>query len=286
MVIALLITLGMLVLEVIGSILTGSLALLADAGHMLTDVAALGLSLGAAWLMRRPATTQRTFGFHRAEILAALVNGVSLIGLSLYVVYEALTRLQAPPTVESGPMLLIAFLGLLANLVAGAVLLRAGGENLNVRSAYLHVMGDALGSVAAIGAALLIYLFGWNLADPLLSLLISVLIIWSGWRLLRDTVNVLLEAAPASIDVAAVEQSLRATPGVAGVHDLHIWSVASNFVALSGHVRLEAAPTCKDHQRMLVELRHLLKAKFGIEHSTLQLEEPDFVEFDGASHSH
>lgn len=276
--IALAITLSLMVVEVIGSFVTGSLALLADAGHMLTDVAALAISLLAAWLMRRPTTTQRTFGFHRAEILAALLNGLALIALSLYVAYEAIGRLAAPPAVESGPLLVIAGFGLLANLVSGAVLLRSSDESLNVRSAYLHVLGDTLGSVGALLAGGLIYLFGWYLADPLLSLLISALIVWGGWRLLRDTVNVLLEAAPASIDVAEVQRTLNATPGVANVHDLHIWSVASNFVALSGHVRLEAAPTCADHQRLLIELRHLLQTRFGIEHVTLQLEEPAFAE--------
>jgi cobalt-zinc-cadmium efflux system protein len=278
MAIAMTLTAGLMVLEVIGGIITGSLALLADAGHMLTDVAALGLSLGAAWLMRRPATTQRTFGFHRAEILAALINGISLVALSAYVVYEALIRLQAPPTVDSAPLLAIATLGLLANLGSGWALMRSSGENLNVRSAYLHVLSDALGSVGAIVAGLLMYAYGWYLADPLLSIAISILIMWGAWRLLRDTVNILLEAAPASINVAEVQRTLDAVPGVDSVHDLHIWSVASNFVALSGHVRLEHAPSCAEHQRLLVELRQLLQTRFGIEHVTLQLEEPHFNE--------
>jgi cobalt-zinc-cadmium efflux system protein len=286
MAIAMTITAGLMVLEVIGGIVTGSLALLADAGHMLTDVAALGLSLGAAWLMRRPATSQRTFGFHRAEILAALINGISLVALSAYVVYEALTRLQAPPTVDSEPLLVIATLGLLANLVSGWVLMRSSGENLNVRSAYLHVLSDALGSVGAILAGILMYAYGWYLADPLLSIAISILIMWGAWRLLRDTVNILLEAAPAWINVAEVRRTLDAVPGVDYVHDLHIWSVASNFVALSGHVRLEHAPSCAEHQRLLVELRRLLHSRFGIEHVTLQLEEPHFNETELHLHTH
>jgi cobalt-zinc-cadmium efflux system protein len=278
MTIAMVITAGLMLLEVVGGILTGSLALLADAGHMLTDVAALGLSLGAAWLMQRPATPQRTFGFYRAEILAALINGLSLMVLSLYVIYEAIGRMAAPPTVETGPMLAIATLGLLANLVSGWVLMRSSDENLNVRSAYLHVLSDALGSVGAILAGALMYVYGWYLADPILSMLISVLIMASAWRLLRDTVNVLLEAAPASINVAEVQQTLNAVDGVDYVHDLHIWSVASNFVALSGHVRLKHAPSCAQHQRLLRELRELLHDRFGIEHVTLQLEEPQFNE--------
>jgi cobalt-zinc-cadmium efflux system protein len=286
MLIAMCLTAGMMVLEVIGGILTGSLALLADAGHMLTDVAALALSLGAAWLVRRPATPQRTFGFHRAEILAALINGLSLMVLSLYVVYEAIGRVQAPPTVDSEPLLVIATLGLLANLAAGWVLMRSSGEDLNVRSAYLHVLSDALGSVGAILAGVLMYAYGWYLADPILSLGISALIMWSAWRLLRDTVNILLEAAPAWIDVAEVQRTLGTVPGVDSVHDLHIWSVASNFIALSGHVRLKHAPSCADHQRLLNELRRLLHTRFGIEHVTLQLEEPNFVETDVHLDSH
>jgi cobalt-zinc-cadmium efflux system protein len=274
MVIALLLTVTLMVAEVIGSIVTGSLALLADAGHMLTDVAALALSLGAAWLIKRPATAQRTFGFHRAEILAALINGLSLMVLSLYVIYEAIERLSSPPVVDAPVLLVIAAAGLAANLAAGAVLLRSSGENLNVRSAYLHVVGDALGSVGALIAGGLMYGFGWYLADPLLSLGISVLLIWGAWRLLRDTVNILLEAAPASIDVVEVQRTLHATPGVENVHDLHVWSVASNFIALSGHVRLKEMLAGSDHQRILTELRHVLHSRFGIEHVTLQLEPP------------
>ncbi|MDP9312588.1 MAG: cation diffusion facilitator family transporter [Chloroflexota bacterium] len=271
MIFALVLTATLMLVEVIGSFVTGSLALLADAGHMLTDVAALGLSLGAAWLTQRPATRQRTFGFHRAEILAALLNGMSLLVLSLYVIYEAISRLWAPPVVESGLLLVIAAAGLIANAVAGAVLLSSAGANLNVRSAYLHVVGDALGSVGALIAAGLMYVFGWYLADPLLSLALSVLLIWGAWRLLRETVDVLLEAAPASVDVAEVQRVLQAMPAVTNVHDLHVWSVASNFVALSGHVRLVHMPMA-EYAQILQDLRHELHSRFGIEHVTLQLE--------------
>ncbi len=274
MILALLLTISLMVAEVIGSVVTGSLALLADAGHMLTDVAALGLSLGATWLVSRPATAQRTFGFHRAEILAALINGLSLMVLSLYVIYEAIERLWAPPVVNAPVLMIIAAAGLLANIVSAMLLLRSSDENLNIRSAYLHVIGDALGSVGALLAGGLMYAFGWYLADPLLSLGISVLLIWSAWRLLRDTVNILLEAAPASIDVAEVQRTLHTTPGVDNVHDLHVWSVASNFIALSGHVRLKEVLVGSDHQRILTELRHVLHSRFGIEHVTLQLEPP------------
>lgn len=288
MAIALLITLSVLLLELVGGLLTGSLALLADAGHVLTDVAALGVSLGAAWLARRPATPRRTFGLYRAEILAALLNGASLLALALVIVWEALQRLHAPPQVQSGPLLAIALIGLVANLLAGRVLLHAEHENLNVRSAYLHVLGDALGSLGVLLAGGLIALFGWYLADPLLSLAISGLLLWHGWRLLRETVDILLEAAPRAVDVTAIRRALVAAPGVADVHDLHVWSVASNFVALSGHVRLRAAPTCSEHQRTLRELRRLLRERFGIHHVTLQLEEPAFVEdaLPDAAHQH
>ncbi|WP_025746068.1 cation diffusion facilitator family transporter [Kallotenue papyrolyticum] len=278
MTIALTITVSILLLEIIGGLLTGSLALLADAGHVLTDAAALGLSLGAAWLARRPPTPRRTFGLYRAEILAALVNGTTLLALTLVIVWEALGRLAAPPQVQSGPLLIIALIGLAANLLAGAVLLRADHDNLNVRSAYLHVLGDALGSLGVLLAGGLIALFGWYLADPLLSLAISALLLRSAWRLLRETVDILLEAAPHSLDVNAIRRALAASPGVADVHDLHVWSVASNFVALSGHVRLQRAPSCREHQQTLRDLRRLLRERFGIQHVTLQLEEPTFTE--------
>jgi cobalt-zinc-cadmium efflux system protein len=237
--IALGITGTFLVIEVIGGIATNSLALLADAGHMVTDVAALLLSLGAIWLARRPATPRRSFGFLRAEVLAALINSATLVAISFYIFWEAFQRIGEPPHVDSGPMLAVAVTGLAANIVSAWVLSRGSGhqDNLNTRGAYLHVMGDLLGSVGAIIAAIIMLLTNWYLADPLLSAGIGLLILWSSWRLLQASVSVLLEATPENIEPEAVATALRATPGVAGVHDLHIWTVTSGLIALSGTCR-------------------------------------------------
>jgi cobalt-zinc-cadmium efflux system protein len=270
---ALAITLVILVVEVAGGILTGSLALLADAGHMATDAAALALSVGAAWLARRPATATRSFGYRRAEILAALVNASALLAVTVYIFWEAFQRLSEPPEVESGPMLLVACAGLLANALSAWVLARGGGHehDLNTRGAYLHVVGDMLGSFAAIAAALVMLATGWYLADPILSAGIGLLILASAWRLLREAVDVLLEAAPAGVDAGAIREAIVAVPGVAGVHDLHVWSITSGFVALSGHVEVTGA---RPWAEVLQELAGLLAEQFGIGHVTLQPEDP------------
>lgn len=271
--IALGITSAFLVAEVIGGLLTNSLALLADAGHMATDVAALALSLFAIWLARRPATPERSFGFARAEVLAAFVNAATLVAISLFIFWEAFRRLGAPPEVDSGPMLLVAIAGLGANAASGWVLMRGGGhrENLNVRGAFLHVVGDMLGSIGAIVAALVMLATGWYLADPLLSAGIGVLILWSAWTLLRESVDVLLEATPKGIDPAMVRAAMVRVDGVAGVHDLHIWTVTSGLVAMSAHVEVAGARAWQD---ILEDLTRLLGARFGIAHVTLQPEEP------------
>jgi cobalt-zinc-cadmium efflux system protein len=271
--IALAITATFLVAEAIGGLLTNSLALIADAGHMATDVAALVLALFAIWLARRPATPERSFGFLRAEILAALINAATLIAVSIYVFWEAFRRLGDPEPVESGPMLAIAVAGLAANAAAAWVLSRGGGhkENLNERGALLHVVGDMLGSAAAIVAALVMLLTGWYLADPLLSAAIGGLILWSSWRLMRESVEVLLEAAPRGVDMAALRAAMSAVPGVAGVHDLHVWTVTSGLIALSGHVEVTDE---HDWHETLVALTTLLRDRFGILHATLQPEEP------------
>jgi cobalt-zinc-cadmium efflux system protein len=274
LVIALGITAAFLVAEVTGGLLTNSLALLADAGHMATDVAALALSLFAIWLARRPATPERSFGFARAEVLAAVVNAATLVVISMFIFWEAFRRLGAPPEVESGPMLLVAIAGLGANAASGWVLMRGGGhrENLNVRGAFLHVVGDMLGSIGAIVAALVMLATGWYLADPLLSAGIGALILWSSWTLLRESVDVLLEATPKGVEPAAVRAGMARVDGVAGVHDLHIWTVTSGLVAMSAHVEVTGE---RDWQDVLVDLTGLLGARFGIAHVTLQPEEPD-----------
>ncbi len=271
LVIALAITATFLVVEVIGGLLTGSLALLADAGHMATDVAALALALFAGWLARRPATPERSFGYRRAEVLAALVNGATLVAISIYIFWEAFQRLDEPPEVDSGPMLAVATAGLAANAVSAWVLARGGGHqrDLNTRGAYLHVIGDMLGSVGAIAAALIMLATGWYLADPLLSAGIGVLILWSSWRLVRESTDVLLESTPAHIDAMVVRREMTTVPGVTGVHDPHIWTVTSGFVALSAHVGCSPEREWND---VLVDLAALLRERFGIAHVTLQPE--------------
>lgn len=269
--IALLITAGFMGAEIVGGLLTNSLALLADAGHMATDAAALALSLFALWLSRRPATPDRSFGFYRAEVLAALVNSTALVAISLYIFYEAFERIQTPPEVDSLPMLVVAVGGLIANGVAAWVLSRGGGHqhNLNTRGAYLHVLSDLLGSVGAIAAALVMLVTNWFWADPLLSAAIGLLILRGAWRLLAETVNVLMEATPAHVDAVALRHSMEAVEGVAGIHDLHIWTVTSGFIALSSHVELEGT---RAWQEMLPDLTELLREQFGITHVTLQPE--------------
>jgi cobalt-zinc-cadmium efflux system protein len=271
--IALAITLTFLIAEVVGGLLTGSLALLADAGHMATDAAALVLALFALWLARRPPTPRRSFGLARAEILAALANAAALIAVTFYVFWEAIRRLSDPPAVESGPMLAIASAGLVANAASAWVLSRGGDHeaNLNLRGAFLHVLGDLLGSLGAIVAALIMLATGWYLADPLLSLGIGSLILWGAWRLLRESVEVLLEAAPVGVEPDEVRRAMESVRGVVGVHDLHVWTVTSGLTALSGHVEVTGERAWHD---VLIDLATLLRTRFGIAHVTLQPEEP------------
>lgn len=257
--------------EIAGGILTNSLALLADAGHMAVDVGALGLSLFAIWLARRPATPAYSFGYLRAEILAALVNAAALIAISILVFVEALRRLASTPSVDSGPMLLVAIAGLIANGISAWILMRAEGhgENLNLRGAFLHVVSDLAGSVAAILASIIMLTTRQYLADPLLSAAIGFLILWSAWRLLRDALDVLMQATPGRIDANEVDREMTSVDGVAGVHDLHIWTVTSGLVALSAHVELTGE---RDWHDLLVELAGRLRDRFDIEHVTLQPE--------------
>lgn len=258
--------------EAVGGVLTGSLALLADAGHMLTDVLALALSLFAAWVAGRPSTPRKTYGYYRAEILAALLNGALLLGAAAFVAWEAIGRLAAPPEVESGAMLAVAVAGLLANLATGAILLRGGGESLNMRGALLHVAGDALGSVGAIVAGLVILVTGWGQADPAASLLIVALVVVGAFRLLREAVDVLLEGTPAHINMSDLEEAMLAVPGVARVHDVHVWTVTSGFVAMSGHAELDGT---HDAHTVLDSLTERLHHDFNIAHVTIQPEPAD-----------
>lgn len=261
--------------EAIGGWLANSLALLADAGHMLSDVAALGLSLFALWLARRPASAQRTYGYYRTEILAALVNGGALLAVSGFIFVEAYQRFLHPPEVQGGMMMTIAVGGLLVNLAGLAILGGAREESLNVHSAWLHVLADAIGSLGAILAGLLIWAFGWYWADPVTSVFVALLIIYSSWNLLSESVSVLMENAPRGINVDDVYRLLLEAPHVREVHDLHVWTITSGIVSLSAHVVVD------DHRRdveCLAALRHLLHERFGIDHVTLQLEPEGFAE--------
>jgi cobalt-zinc-cadmium efflux system protein len=271
--IVLVLTAVYMVAEAVGGWMTGSLALLADAGHMLTDVAALALALIAVWFGSRPATSSKTFGYYRLEILAALINGVALILISLLIFYEAYQRWAEPPAVRSGLMMVVATGGLIINLICARLLHGDHKDDLNVRGARLHIIGDALGSVGAILAGGLMWLYGWYAADPLFSSLISLLIIWSSWHLIRESTNVLLEGTPAHINLAAVEDVILQTDGVEDVHDLHVWTITSGREALSAHVI--HAETISQAE-VLKQLRTKLSDRFGVDHLTIQLETPDY----------
>jgi len=260
---------AVLVVEVVGGFLAGSLALLADAGHMATDVGALVLSLIALRLAERAPTRARTFGWLRTEILAALANGVTLAGISVYVAIEALRRLVEPPPVRGELMLVVASLGLLANVVAAALLWRGRHHNLNLRGAFLHVVGDAVGSLGALGAAVLIALFGWRIADPLVALGVSGLILVSAWRLVRESIEVLMEATPAHVELDALERAMQEVPGVLGLRDLHVWTLTSGYHAMSAHVEVEGS---RAPAAILERLQRVAREDFGISHTTFQLE--------------
>jgi cobalt-zinc-cadmium efflux system protein len=261
-------TLVILVAEGIGGWLSNSLALLADAGHVLTDAGALGLSLFVAWLARQRASTAKTYGYLRWEILAALINGATLLIISAWIVYEAILRFQNPEPVVGGMMLAIAFFGFVLNGVAVWLLHGVRDGSLNVRGAYLHVLGDALASGGTVIAAVVIRYTGWMGADPVASLVTTILIVAGAWSLVRESVNVLLEAAPAHIALDAVRSRLATIANVESVHDLHVWTVTSGMVALSAHAIVR---DCQDHQGVL-ERAHDICADMGIQHVTIQLE--------------
>lgn len=271
--IVLALTFGYMLAEAIGGYLANSLALLSDAGHMLTDVAALTLSLFAVRFASRPATPRKTYGFYRLEILAALANGVTLIVLSLLICVEAYHRLRRPEVVQGWTLIWISAGGLAVNLISAWMLSHSHDESLNIRGALLHVLGDLLGSVAAIAAGVMIIWRGWVWADPVFSVVISLLIIYSSWRLVADAVNVLLEGAPSHINAAAVEEAMRSAPGVRAVHDLHIWTITSGRHAVTAHVVINDA---SESYRILRELREMLAARFALTHSTIQIEDPTF----------
>ena len=266
-----------MVIEVIGGLLTGSLALLADAGHMLTDMAAIGLSAFAMWMAARPSTPEKSYGYHRAEILAAVTNAVVLLLLAIWILYEAYRRVSEPPRVLGVPMMLIGLAGLAVNVGSMKLLAHESASSLNVRSAYLEVLGDAISSLGVILGGLTIWLTGWFLIDPLLSAGISVFIVWRTWALLTQAVHVLMEGVPTHLNAREVGQAMANVPGVKGIHDLHIWTITSGLDALSAHV---VVPIGEDRDEVLERLQQLLRDRYRIDHATLQVveERPDRVQ--------
>jgi cobalt-zinc-cadmium efflux system protein len=263
-----------MVLEVVGGWLSGSLALLADAGHMLTDVGALGLSLASAWIAQRPADDNKTYGYLRWEILAALVNGAALFGIAGWVVVEAVDRIQHPEPIRTGLFLVVAAAGLVVNILSLTLLHASREGSLNARGAYLHVMGDALGSAGALVAAVVVRATGWTQADPIASVLLSLLILVGAWRLVRESTDILLDSVPRHVSMREVQRRMLAVPGVAGVHDLHVWTVVSGVVAMSGHA---IVPDLEAHPGVLDGIRSEL-SELGIAHVTIQLEMTDECE--------
>jgi len=256
--------------EVVGGLLTGSLALLADAAHMLTDAAGLALALVAIGFALRPATPQRTYGYLRSEILSALANSVTLLFLSVYILYEAYERFRNPPEILGMPMLAVAVVGLAVNLVSMRLLASGSSASLNVRGAYFEVFSDMLGSLGVIIAALVVVTTGWTLADPLIGAGIGLFIAPRTWNLLSRAVHILMEGVPARVDLTLLDQSLREIPGVAAVHDLHVWTITSGFDAMSSHV---VVSDMTDAPRVLRAVRAVMKERFAIDHVTVQVED-------------
>jgi cobalt-zinc-cadmium efflux system protein len=278
---ALALTAGYFVAEVVGGLVTNSLALLSDAGHMFSDIAALGLTICAFQIARRPATSKRTYGYHRLEILAALINGLILWLVVGVIFTEAYRRLMDPPEVRSIGMLVIAAGGLVVNLLAGRILYTCDRHNLNVRGALLHVAGDALGSIGAMLAALIMLFTRWYFADPVISIVIGVLILYTSWELVRDSVDILMQSVPRGLDAAEVQLTMEGVAGVIKVHDLHVWSVTSGVFTLTAHAVVHPNGSA---QSILDEIEERLKSRFAIEHTTIQLEtesreEKEFPDF-------
>ncbi len=264
-----------MVAEFAGGLVTGSLALMADAGHMLSDAGSLGLAIFAFWLAEQPSSSRHTWGYFRSEILAALVNGAALVAISIFIFAEAYDRLVSVPSVRGELMMGIATGGLVVNLIVLRILHGGREANLNLKSVWLHALADTLGSIQAIVAGLLIWLLGWTWTDPVASILIGILVIYSSWNVLKDSVAVLMESSPGDIDVDEVYDSMRAVEGAEDVHDLHIWTITSGLVALSAHVEC-----CSgfDRDELLARMKRHLETTFGIGHITLQIESSAYQE--------
>ncbi len=266
---AIALTIAFTVLEIVVGLLSHSLALLADAAHMVSDAAALGITLAATWFAARPATRTKTFGFYRTEILAAFLNGLALWLAVISIVYGATRRIGHPLDVRAPMMFVTAVIGLAANLACSRILRFSKGQGLSFQSAYLHVLADAASSVSVIGAAAVIWLTGWSLADPIASLLVCVSILYSSWTLISQSVNILLEGVPVHIDVVGMMRAMQEIPGVRRVHDIHVWTITSGMEAMSGHVVVQDLSRGQD---TLSRLNALLGERFGLHHVTLQLE--------------
>lgn len=264
---------GYMIVEAFGGFITNSLALLSDAGHMLSDSISLGVALLAFTLGGKVANYNKTYGYKRFEILAAVLNGVTLVLIAIYIFYEAIQRFQNPPEVASSGMLIISSIGLLVNIFVAWFMMRSGDveENLNMRGAYLHVISDMLGSVGAIIAALLIMFFGWGWADPLASVIVAALVLRSGYYVMKSGLHVLMEGTPQNVDINEVIQTIQNTKGVQSVHDLHVWSITSGLNALSCHAVVDDQMSIADSERLLRQIEHDLEHK-NIHHMTIQLE--------------
>jgi len=269
--IAFFVTTGIMLAEFFGGLFTNSLALLSDAGHMLSDASSLLLSVVALMIASRPPSSTKTFGFYRFEVLAALFNGVTLFVIAGIIIFEAYGRFFDPPAVSSGAMILIALIGLVANLISAWFLMRNGDvkSNVNVRSAYLHVLGDALGSVGAILAGILMLLFGWYIADPIISVVVALLILRGAWGVIIHSIHILMEGTPSSVKQQEVMQALESIDGVVNVHDLHIWTITSGLHSLTCHLLIRDE---NNGQRILQEAIHMIKERFHIDHATIQVE--------------
>lgn len=269
--IALFITCAIMLLEFFGGLLTNSLALLSDAGHMLSDASSLFLSFIAIWFASRKPSGSKSFGYYRFEILAALFNGVTLFVIAFFIIWEAIERFTEPPTVASGTMMIIALIGLLANMISAWSLLQKGDvhNNVNLRSAYLHILGDALGSVGAIIAGVFMLFFDWYVADPVISVIVALLILKSGWGVIENSTHILMEGTPITISTADVKMELEGIEGVLNVHDLHIWTITSGLDTLSCHILIDDN---KDSQEILQRAIDRMKDKFKIDHTTIQIE--------------
>jgi len=275
------ITLGVFLVEIVGGLASNSLALLADAGHVFTDVVGVGLALAAIWIARRPASDARTFGFYRAEILGAVVNALLLFAVAAYILYEAWRRLQDPPVVATGLMLAVAMVGGAGNAASLLLLRKAQAESLNMRGAYLEVLGDLLGSVAAVTAALVIAFTGFIAADAIASVVIGLLIVPRTWALLREAVDILLEATPKGMRLAELREHLLRAENVEDVHDLHVWTITSGMRVASAHVVLRDGA---NPASVLEELNQCLADDFDVEHSTIQLETSDRRRYEEVHH--